>query len=419
MRGEYTELPRGRRPDVHGRTNRALRPRARPGYHAAMDHLVIFLSVVTIAAGASELSLAAAANRAHRRPALRDACGLVGTLLLISAVKNAYAYALVNIGITLGVDIAAALSPMAWLPPLMYFSGMLLADLSGKVPRKAVLRAVLVLSALVWGSCILAILASGTPSAAFTTLRLVNRNLLTPLACLALFVPAFLYVVLGDPKDSARAHPFAYGLLAVTVTAVLGYAALKALSLAYPEAGNRLFRVVPNFYIMFFVGSSFIFMKRGGFLNGASAARASALELGRRALPANAVEADWAMISGRVEREKAYRDPNLDLSSLSASVGIPRNRISAAIGAMAGSNFLAYLNERRVREFLDIAGSPDYSGDILSAAFEAGFNSKATFYSWFRKLTGRNPTEYLESLRARSSALGDSPAEPAAPGRGR
>jgi AraC-like DNA-binding protein len=85
---------------------------------------------------------------------------------------------------------------------------------------------------------------------------------------------------------------------------------------------------------------------------------------------------------------------------LSRETGIPRNRISLVVNTVTGKSFNEYVNSARIIEFKKIVASPRFSGNILSAAFDAGFNSKAIFYNWIKKDSSESPSEYLRRLRS-------------------
>lgn len=60
------------------------------------------------------------------------------------------------------------------------------------------------------------------------------------------------------------------------------------------------------------------------------------------------------------------------------------------------SLFLKFINEYRVEEAKHLLRHPS-DASILDIAFDAGFNSKATFNAAFKKSTGSTPTEFRSS----------------------
>lgn len=104
-------------------------------------------------------------------------------------------------------------------------------------------------------------------------------------------------------------------------------------------------------------------------------------------------------MDGLMERKKMYLNPELSLAEVSEELSIPRHHLTQALNIELGKNFYAYINDLRVKKFLDMFVDPrfkDYT--FLAIAFECGFNSKSTFNSVFKRVTGFTPSEYLHSL---------------------
>lgn len=96
--------------------------------------------------------------------------------------------------------------------------------------------------------------------------------------------------------------------------------------------------------------------------------------------------------------QQLYLKNDLTLTHLSAAVGIPRHQLSQAINSCYSGNFFDLINDYRVEAFKQFASMPDKKHlSLLGIAQEAGFNSKASFYSVFKKKTGMTPAEYLET----------------------
>jgi len=99
-----------------------------------------------------------------------------------------------------------------------------------------------------------------------------------------------------------------------------------------------------------------------------------------------------------LEQRKLYLKADLTLTELSAASGVPRHQVSQAINSCYSGNFFDLINDYRIGAFTDLAAQPDKKNlTLLGIAQEAGFSSKATFYSVFRKKTGMTPAEYLEN----------------------
>lgn len=102
-------------------------------------------------------------------------------------------------------------------------------------------------------------------------------------------------------------------------------------------------------------------------------------------------------VQATLESQKLYLDNNLTLTQLSEAVSIPKHQISQAINSCYTGNFFDLINDYRVESFKQLATRSDKKHlSLLGIAQEAGFNSKASFYSVFKKKTGMTPSEYLE-----------------------
>ncbi|MBX2874631.1 MAG: AraC family transcriptional regulator [Saprospiraceae bacterium] len=100
-------------------------------------------------------------------------------------------------------------------------------------------------------------------------------------------------------------------------------------------------------------------------------------------------------LSQAIESQKLYRNPELSLSDLSRNVNISERVISNAINQELGRNFFQFINEYRVDEVKERLKDPKNDHlKILSLAFDAGFNSKASFNRVFKAYTGQTPKAY-------------------------
>jgi AraC-like DNA-binding protein len=100
-----------------------------------------------------------------------------------------------------------------------------------------------------------------------------------------------------------------------------------------------------------------------------------------------------------MREEKPYRDSNLTLSQLAARLGITAHNLSQVLNAKRGQNFFDFINSYRVDDVIAGFRDPDKQHlKIIALAFDAGFNSKTTFNTIFKKITGKTPSEYRNTL---------------------
>lgn len=96
--------------------------------------------------------------------------------------------------------------------------------------------------------------------------------------------------------------------------------------------------------------------------------------------------------------EQLYLDPSLTLSVLSVKIGISTHELSYVLNNGLDKNFYQFINELRTEEAKSLLLSEDTKHlDMLGVATRAGFNSKTTFFTTFRKATGMTPGAYLKA----------------------
>ncbi len=96
-----------------------------------------------------------------------------------------------------------------------------------------------------------------------------------------------------------------------------------------------------------------------------------------------------------MEEEKPYTDPNLTLRKLAEHLEMKPKQLSGLINATFQKNFYSYVNEYRLEEVKQLLIDKDMGHlTIVAIAEKAGFNSKSTFNSYFKKETGMTPKEF-------------------------
>jgi AraC-like DNA-binding protein len=96
-------------------------------------------------------------------------------------------------------------------------------------------------------------------------------------------------------------------------------------------------------------------------------------------------------------QQRPYLDPELTLAQLARLNDTNTATLSKVINSKLGQNFNDYINGLRIAEFQNSLRRGEHKKHTLMAlAFDAGFNSKATFNRAFRKVTGQSPSEWLK-----------------------
>lgn len=103
-------------------------------------------------------------------------------------------------------------------------------------------------------------------------------------------------------------------------------------------------------------------------------------------------------IKTRILQQELYTDPELNLSSLAATLELKENELSRLINQCGNVNFYLFINQFRIEKFKELILSPKAQQlSIIGLASEAGFATKSTFYKVFKDIEGMTPKEYQNS----------------------
>ncbi len=97
-----------------------------------------------------------------------------------------------------------------------------------------------------------------------------------------------------------------------------------------------------------------------------------------------------------IKKDKVFKYNTLNLSTLSDMVEEQPYIVSQILNQHFKKSFFDFINEARVDEALILLKNFDSKTDTIeNIAAEVGFNSRASFYRSFKKVTGRNPTDFV------------------------
>ena len=96
-----------------------------------------------------------------------------------------------------------------------------------------------------------------------------------------------------------------------------------------------------------------------------------------------------------MNEEKPYLEPTLSLQDLANKLGIPSRELSILINHHLSKHFFDFVNDFRIEHAKEILSDPAKQNlTILEILYEVGFNSKSSFNTAFKKVTGFTPTQF-------------------------
>jgi AraC-like DNA-binding protein len=104
-------------------------------------------------------------------------------------------------------------------------------------------------------------------------------------------------------------------------------------------------------------------------------------------------------LSTLMDEQKIFLDENISLPQLAGMIDVHPNYLSQVINERFQKNFYDFINSYRVEEFKRIVSiEKNRNKTFFALALDCGFNSKASFNSSFKKITGITPSEFVKSL---------------------
>jgi AraC-like DNA-binding protein len=101
--------------------------------------------------------------------------------------------------------------------------------------------------------------------------------------------------------------------------------------------------------------------------------------------------------------QKKFTDPDLNLAGCAEQLKTNTTYLSRFFNNHYGVSFKDYLNDLRVKEACRMMSNPGFNHLSIDQIYtQAGFSSKASFYSVFRKFTGMSPAAFRSSVNFQS-----------------
>ena len=100
-----------------------------------------------------------------------------------------------------------------------------------------------------------------------------------------------------------------------------------------------------------------------------------------------------------IKNSGVYMDKHLTIARVAEALHIHPKRISISINKTCQENFNSYINRYRVEKAEQMLKNESLNNlSIEGIGTEVGFQSKSTFYTAFRKITGTTPNRYKDKL---------------------
>ncbi len=94
-----------------------------------------------------------------------------------------------------------------------------------------------------------------------------------------------------------------------------------------------------------------------------------------------------------IATKELFLNPNLTLSETAEELNISTHLLSQYLNEKLGKSFTILINEYRIEKAKELLQSNN-NYTIEGLGYNSGFNSKSTFFTTFKRITGKTPSEY-------------------------
>jgi AraC-like DNA-binding protein len=130
------------------------------------------------------------------------------------------------------------------------------------------------------------------------------------------------------------------------------------------------------------------------------------VELKRKVIPDGNLLKYKSILHELMNAQKPYLDSELNLIKLAELVNMTPHQLSYIINTGFNANFFQFINTYRVEKAKELLLNEEMNKlSILGIAYESGFNSKTSFNTTFKKITGQTPSEYKKGVQLSDSQL--------------
>jgi len=106
---------------------------------------------------------------------------------------------------------------------------------------------------------------------------------------------------------------------------------------------------------------------------------------------------DRKLLQQRMEDDRLFLNDTLSLSSFARDLDLPKAYVSQIINQGFGVSFKEWINNYRVEMAVHLMKQQAQSS-MIDIALNSGFNNKVSFYRSFKRVTGKSPSEYYNTI---------------------
>lgn len=368
-----------------------------------MGHFHIFMLYIAGSAGLAVLAVYYFYSLSHHSKPLKFFLLYQASLFAICILNIFHSYSINDLGASPILQEAYYIISSFVSSVFLYLMGAMAMSMAGQNVSAAVRRAYAALCGLLGIVYVVPCFMYGDIDRILVAQKWLDSYIVTLIMGIAIVVyAAFVYMRLRKHNNRAyRVMSLSALIMDSILTGIYVLTVVLSPLPGFDEEGAYLM-ATDNYFVLWNLLALFFFFR----LAQRPAAQSGAPKTGGKTASRGGIvaEREWRLIEGALRGESLFKESGVDLPRLSRMTGLPRNRISRLVAEMTGKTYSEYINSLRLAEFKKIVTGPGYSGTILDAAFDAGFNSKATFYNWIKTLTDLSPIEFVRSARHDSAA---------------
>jgi AraC-like DNA-binding protein len=97
-----------------------------------------------------------------------------------------------------------------------------------------------------------------------------------------------------------------------------------------------------------------------------------------------------------IVKKELYLKPNFTLDEAAKELNVTKHLLSQYLNVILGKSFSNLINEYRIEKAKKLLETEN-NLTVESIGYESGFSSKSTFFTTFKKITGKTPTEFQKT----------------------